>query len=153
MRDHVHPGFPHILFEIAFHRRRPQTRVGPILGGIGEVDHGRFGRIAEQVQRLLRGHGTSGEDDRARLAQAGGVQLDDHRRFITHARQRAFAIVIGGDQLEVELRGGGRQIADLPPEQGFAAHQGYRRFIQSDAPVAAAEAYAAVFCAGCRRCE
>ena len=84
--DHVNGGFARVSRPRRLHRWGAQARVGPLFGGVGQVDDGRFGRIAEEVQRLLRGLRAAGQDHGARLAQAGGVERDDHGGFVADAR-------------------------------------------------------------------
>ncbi len=107
-----------------FYQRRSQPRVRPLLGKPCEIDNRRVLVAVQQLERLARRIGATGQDHRARAGQRIGVQVSDHGRHVSHARENARLLVLGGDQLERDLgRAGGGDVAELAAHQRLTPHQ------------------------------
>ena len=100
-----------------FDRGGAESRLRPLFGDVGEVDDRRLRRIAEQVQRLSGGFLAARKDHGARLAQAGGIELDHDGHFVTDCGECALPFFHVGDELEVQPGAGGREVADFTGQQ------------------------------------
>jgi len=99
----------------AFEQRRAQTRVGPLFRGIGQIDDAASGGSPSSSSTFLADSALPARITARRVAEARGVQLFSTVVRPRHASAR-LVLLIGGDQREVQVRAGGRQVADLPSE-------------------------------------
>jgi hypothetical protein len=132
--DDVDGGFDGGSRVGVFNQGSAEAGFGALFGGAGEVDNGGAGGVVEEFESFAAGFGGAGQEDGARIDQAGGIEGADDGGLVADSGERAGLFAGIGDQAELEGCGGGRDdVADFAAEQGIGTderdgvHDGRRR--------------------------
>src|SRR5271157_4144726 len=123
--DDVYRSVDGRFFRRVFDQGSAEPGFGALFGGAGEVDDGGAGGAVEEFESFAARLRGAGEEDGARVDQAGGIERADDGGLIANARERAGLFAGIGHQAEIESSGGSSDyVADFAAEQGIGTDEG-----------------------------